>query len=438
MRSRSAGAWLLRKEWRELIASRSFWLMLVLVGPLVGISFIPAVHTYAEISAGAGSGCGPVCAPLDGIWAPAFSAYEIAAIFLLPFVAIRQVSGDRQSGALKLELQRPVAPAIRIGAKALVLLAGSVVAMVPALIAVLLWMSYGGHVYAPDIFVVLAGHFLNAGLTISFAMAAASIADHPSTAAMLALGGTVGTWVLAFAGAVYGGIWASLADYTPAALVAMFQHGLVRLDVILIALTLVALGLSVAAVWTRIGRPLRSRLAASAGVAAVAVVLIAACSFVTGSVDVSESRRNSFGEAEERALQRIREPLRIEAHLAPADPRRLELDRQAIAKLRRAMRSVEVTYVSRTSSGLYEGADPGYGEIWYELGGRRTLNRATTDEAVLETIFELAGVSPGEEDEQAFPGYPLDAQPVGAAVMFYGVWPAVIAGLGFGKLRRPT
>jgi ABC-2 type transport system permease protein len=421
-----------------MIASRSFWLMLVLVGPLVGVSFIPAVRTYAEVSAGAGRGCGPVCAPLDGIWAPTFSAYEIAAIFLLPFVAIRQVAGDRQSGALKLELQRPVAPAIRIGAKALVLLAGSVISMAPALIAVVLWMTYGGHVYAPDVLVVLAGHFLNAALTISFAMAAASIADHPSTAAMLALSGTVGTWVLAFAGAIYGGIWAGLADYIPAALVAMFQHGLVRLDVILIALTLVATGLSVASVWTRIGLPWRSRLAGTVGVAAVATVLVGACSFVPGSVDVSESRRNSFGEAEERALQRIREPLRIEAHLAPVDPRRLELERQSLAKLKRAMPNVEVRYISRTSSGLYESADPGYGEIWYDIGGRRTLNRATTDEAVLETIFELAGVSPGEEDEQAFPGYPLDARPVGAAVMFYGVWPAVMAGLGFGKLRRPT
>jgi hypothetical protein len=419
-----------------MIASRSFWLMLVLVGPLVGVSFIPAVRTYAEVSAGTGRGCGPVCAPLDGIWAPTFSAFEISAIFLLPFVAIRQVAADRQSGALKLELQRQVTPVVRIGAKALVLLAGSVIAMAPAAIAVVLWASYGGHVYLPDVALVLAGHLLNAMLTISFAMAAASIADHPSTAAMLALSGTVGTWVLAFAGAIYGGIWAGLADYIPAALVAMFQHGLVRLDVILIALALVACGLSVTAVWIRIGLPLRSRLARTIGVAAIAAVLVGACSLVTGSWDVSESRRNSFGEAEERALQQIRQPLRIEAHLAPVDPRRLELERQSLAKLRRAMPNVEVRYISRTSSGLYESADPGYGEIWYELGGRRILNRATTDEAVLETIFELAGVSPGAEDEQAFPGYPLDARPVGAAIMFYGVWPAVMAGLGFGTLRR--
>jgi len=52
-----------------------------------------------------------------------FSACEVAAVFLLPFVAIRLVSGDRQSGALKIEMQHPIpATYARVGAKAVVLL----------------------------------------------------------------------------------------------------------------------------------------------------------------------------------------------------------------------------------------------------------------------------------------------------------------------------
>src|ERR1017187_901540 len=47
--------WLLSHEWRELLASRAFWLLLVMIGPLVGHSFITAVDTYAEAS-GAGGG----------------------------------------------------------------------------------------------------------------------------------------------------------------------------------------------------------------------------------------------------------------------------------------------------------------------------------------------------------------------------------------------
>ena len=111
MRSPRSGTWLLwllDKEWRELMASRAWWVMLLLMGPLVGVSFISAVRTYAEVSGlnGTSAGVGEAFSPLIGVWAPTFSACELAAVFLLPFVGIRLVAGDRQSGALKLELQQ--------------------------------------------------------------------------------------------------------------------------------------------------------------------------------------------------------------------------------------------------------------------------------------------------------------------------------------------
>src|SRR6476660_7139978 len=115
-------AWLLNKECRKLIASRAWWVMLLAMGPLVGVSFISAVRTYAEASGlnGTAVGVGEAFSPLVGIWAPTFSACELAAVFLLPFVAIRVIAGDRQSGALKLELQHPISPVARIAAKAVI------------------------------------------------------------------------------------------------------------------------------------------------------------------------------------------------------------------------------------------------------------------------------------------------------------------------------
>src|SRR3982751_1493712 len=146
LRSRkSPFAWLIEKEWRELLSSRAWWVMLALIGPLVGVSFISAVRTYAELSGygGTADGVGEAFAPLVGIWAPTFSACELAAAFLLPFVAIRLVAGDRQSGALKLELQHPIPALARMSAKALVLLCGWVIASLPPLIAIALWRMYG-------------------------------------------------------------------------------------------------------------------------------------------------------------------------------------------------------------------------------------------------------------------------------------------------------
>src|SRR4029077_8898965 len=112
------------------IASRAWWVLLLAMGPLVGVSFIGAVRTYAEASGlnGTAAGVGEAFSPLVGIWAPTFSACEVAAAFLLPFVAIRLVAGDRQSGALKIELQHPMSAFARVSAKALVLFAGWIVA----------------------------------------------------------------------------------------------------------------------------------------------------------------------------------------------------------------------------------------------------------------------------------------------------------------------
>ncbi len=429
---------LLGKEWRELLASRAWWVMIFLVGPLVGVTFIAAVRTYAEASGlgGTSAGVGEAFSPLGGIWVPTFVAYEIAATFLLPFVAIRLVAGDRQSGALKLECQRPMAPLARVAAKALVLFAGWGLAGLPALAAVILWKSYGGSVYLPELGSVGLGHLLNAGLTIALAAAVASIAENPSTSAILVLSYTVGTWILGFLATVRGGIWGRAAGVTPEAMLERFERGLIPLGTLLVALVFVAAGLSVAALWVRLGISRRRRAFESIGAAGVAAVLVFACAAVRPGWDVSEGRRNSFPAADEAALAKIKGPLVIEVHLAPEDPRRSDLEHRAFEKLRRAMPSVRIRYVSATSIGLFEQAGTGYGEIWYELGGKKVMNRLTTEEGVLETIYDLAGVAPPEGTEPAFAGHPLVARPKGAAAVFYGFWPALIAGLGFLALRR--
>ena len=431
-------SWLVGKEYRELVASRAWWVLLLAMGPLVGVTFTGAVRTYGEASGlnGTTAGVGEAFSTLIGIWAPTFSACEVAAVFLLPFVAIRLVSGDRQSGALKIEMQHPMPAFARIAAKAVVLLAGWLVASLAPLAAVLLWKSYGGSVYAPELATVAFGHVLNAALTIALASAAAAVTEHPSTAAILTLSVTVGTWILDFIAAVQGGIWERVAGYTPPAMVAELQHGLIRLDMVFIAIALVAVGLGFAALWLRLGMSVRRRVQESVLLGAFAVLLILSGGAASPSWDVSENRMNSFPEADEQTLATIRTPLGIEVHLAPGDPRRADLDRKAIAKLRRVMPGVRVQYVSATSIGLFEQTAPHYGEIWYELGGRREMSRVTTAEGALETIYDLAGVTPPVESGEIFRGHPLAVAPKGAAAVFYGIWPASVVAAAFLTRRR--
>jgi ABC-2 type transport system permease protein len=431
--------WLLDKEWRELVVARAWWVLLLGMGPLVGMSFISAVRTYAEVSGlnGTAAGVGEALSPLIGVWAPTFSACELAAVFLLPFVAIRLVAGDRQSGALKLELQQGMPAFARISAKALVLLAGWLIAMLPPLSAILLWKSYGGTVYAPELATLTFGHLLNAGLTIGLAAAMSALTEHPSTAAILTLGVTVGTWIVSFFGAVQGGWWERAAGYTPAAMVAEFQHGLLRLDTVLVAVVLTLSGLGLAAIWMRLGMHVKRRVYESIGLGMVASAAIFASTFATASWDLSEARSNSFPEGDERALRQIHAPLRIEVHLAPEDPRRVDLEHHALSKLRRVMPGLQVQYVSGTSIGLFEQTTAGYGEIWYSLAGRKTMSRMTTAEGVLEAIYSLAGIAPpAENDEAAFRGHPLAVPAKGAGTLFYGVWPGLFLAAGILARRR--
>jgi ABC-2 type transport system permease protein len=262
------------------------------------------------------------------------------------------------------------------------------------------------------------------------------VTEHPSTAAILTLTVTVGTWILNFIAAVQGGFWERLAGYTPPAMVAQFQHALIRLDVVLITIALVITGLAFASIWLRLGVPVQRRVRESVALAAVAVLAVLAGSAATPSWDLSENRMNSLPEADEQVLAKIQAPLDIEVHLAPEDPRRADLDRKAIAKLRRVMPAVRVRYESATTIGLFEQTAPHYGEIWYELGGKREMSRATTAESALEAIYDLAGVKPpAEKDEEMFRGHPLAVAPKGAATVFYGIWPAAVV-IGAFFLRR--
>jgi ABC-2 type transport system permease protein len=429
---------LVAKEWRELLASRSYWILLLMIGPLVGQAFITAVKLYAEAS---GSGAGPAAlpqalTPLDGILVPTFGAYDLAATFFLPFVAIRLISAEKQSGALKLLLQIPGSLGAKLAAKGLVLLAGWVVSCVPALMAVALWKSYGGHLHAPETLNLLLGHFLRATLSIGIAVAAAALAESAASAAIVTLGITVGSWALDFIAAGRGGLLQQLANYTPTAALRSFEQGLLRLSTTVVMLLIVFSAFTLAAIWLNTGRTLRHRLLSTLALAAILVVVMFGAIGLRTSWDLTENRRNSFPPADEVALHQIRDPLSITVILAPEDPRLTDFEQNVLSKLRRNLSHLNVKYTAGSQTGLFEGSEDHYGEIWYEMRGQKIMDRSTIEQVVLEQIYKLAGINPPAANEEAdFPGYPLAARPAWAATVFYGVWPLMTI-LAWWLIRR--
>ena len=103
-----------------------------------------------------------------------------------------------------------------------------------------------------------------------------------------------------------------------------------------------------------------------------------------------------------------------------------DLERSILSKLQRLLPRVEVDYAASSRTGLFEGAEEHYGEIWYEMGGRRIMSRSTTEPIVLEQLYELAEVKQPraeEMNESDFPGYPLPARAKGAPWIFYVIFP---------------
>jgi ABC-type transport system involved in multi-copper enzyme maturation permease subunit len=417
---------LLAKEWRELFASRSYWLLLLMIGPLTGHGFITAMRFYAEAS---GSGGGPAAlaqglTPLDGILVPTLGAYDLAATFLFPFVAIRMIAAEKQSGGLKLLLQLPGSLATKVGAKAIALMGGWVLTLLPGMLAILLWKFYGGHLYALETVNLLLGHFLRAMLGGSIAFAAAALAENAASAAIVTLGFTVGTWALDFIAAGRGGFLQQLAAYTPIATLRFFEHGLLRLNILAAMLAISLAGFALTALWLHTGRGWRFRLSGTLALTVLLGFVIVGANSARASWDASENRRNSFSRADEAALKRIQSPLRITVVLSPEDPRLADYEQNVLRKLRRVLPHMEVDYASNSRTGLFEKPEDHYGEIWYEMNGQKTMERSTIEEVVLEQIYKLAAVSPpARVEENAAGGYPLSASPRGAALIFYGLWP---------------
>ena len=431
--------WLIDKELRELAASRAYWLLLLVIGALVGHAFMNSVEIYAEAS---GAGGGPAAlsqglSPLEGIVVPTFGAYDLAATLLFPFVVIRLVAGDKETGALSLMLQAPSRFASSIAAKGIALIAAWLIAGAAGAIALLLWRSMGGHLYGPETWTVILGHVLRGLLTIGVAAAAGALAASAASAAIIALTVTLGTWALDYVAAARGGAIEEIARYTPSAALRVFEHGELRASTVLVLCALAMGGLGIAAAWMQQGKALSRRL--TGALAVVLVVAVASILFakVRASSDVSEDRRNSFPLADEAALRAIDQPLNVTVYLAAEDPRLTDLERGVLAKLRRVMKHVTVVYAAKGRSGLFEKPDEHYGEVYYELGGHRGMTRSATQEIVLETIYEVAGrPPPAPIAEEPYRGFPLRVEATSAPWVFFVAWPLVVIVVWW-SVRRP-
>lgn len=430
---------LLTKELWEIVGGRALWTMLLLLCPLVGYSFYQAVSLYSEASAGVQQS--PVLAtglsPFDGVLIPTLGAFYVTVTLLFPFVAIRALGYEKESGTLLLLIQLPFQPFTLIGAKLTAIFFAWLISIVPVISALAIWGLLGGHLYAPETLNLLFGHLLYALLVGAIALFAASISESAATAAIISLGFTIGSWVLDFSLAGRPGIpdWLSRLSLTQT--LRTFEQGLLSAGLVLgIASAIVGFA-ALATVWLPPGVSPRTKLARTGVGAALTLMMLGIATQIRTSFDVTEDRRNSFPAADQRALPELRKPLIITIHLASEDPRYADLRRNVLSKLERTVPNVTIRLAGNQHSVIGNANDEAYGEVEYTYDGRSDKSRSTSHREILPLLYGVAGVAPPAPLAGGdYLGYPLAAKSEIALPWFFGALPFLIA-IAWWWSRRP-
>jgi len=413
-------------EFRELVASRSLWIMLLLLCPMVGYSFIQAVNLYSEASRAAVQA--PELArglsPFDGILVPTFGALYIAITLLFPFVVIRISGVPKQNGAEKLIAQTPYSTGTVMAVRLAIAMLAWTCVLIPELLAIAIWKFAGGHIAVGETSNLLLGHFLYGLVIACIALLAGEVADNAATAAIIVLAATIGSWVMDFAAAGASSYLKFVSQLSLTAILRSFERGLFSAGMVIGSLITATVLLLLAILWSLPGIAIQTKSIRSVIAVVTGAITLVAISQLNLIWDATEDRRNSFSTGEEVALHSLRSTLRIKVSLAPEDPRYVDFEKSVIAKLTRNVPYVRVEFPAAGHSRFGGGSYDAYGDVLYEYEGRTAVSRSTSPEEVLPVIFALAGVAVrNDPSPQSYAGYPLVVAHLRAWLWLYIVLP---------------
>ncbi|HVX09984.1 MAG TPA: ABC transporter permease [Pirellulales bacterium] len=420
----------MQKELQEVFLGRGFWAALLISVLLSGYSYIQAVKLYGQASQTAEHS--PELArglsPLDGILVPSFGGLYLIASLLYPFVVIRTIGVEKQSGAVQLLLQLPYSLGELIAAKLTAALVAWTILVLPCLMALVLWAIQGGHLGGWETANLLLGHCLFALVTAGISLTAAATTESAAGASIAAISVMAGFWVLDFASTGEDGLLKSLSDLSLTRELKSFESGLFSLSIVVGSLS-AAFGLAIlAGVWLRRDWSRVQKWPISVLTVAVTALAILAAAQLRFYRDAAEDRRNSFHHADEAVLRTADGRLIVQVFLLPSDPRAYDLERSVLAKLRRTMPCVSVNYEDAGGNRFLSGQGDDYGKVIYSYNDRQTMSRSTNEDEILSIVFELLGSTrtPTKPAECPYPGYPLEVSSRPAEILFYYVLPATV------------
>ena len=180
---------------------------------------------------------------------------------------------------------------------------------------------------------------------------------------------------------------------------------------------------------------MRVKLVRSVACAVLIIFALGIATQIRTSVDLSEDRRNSFAPSDQKLLATLRLPLAVAVNLSPEDPRYIDLRRNVLGKLERAMPNVSIVLAGVRQD--QAGQSDTYGQIEYVYGGRSDVSRSTSPREILPLLYALAGAKPPAPNQgPEYPGYPLVANADATLLWFFCGLPLLIA-LAWWRSRQP-
>jgi ABC-2 type transport system permease protein len=214
-----------------------------------------------------------------------------------------------------------------------------------------------------------------------------------------------------------------------------FEQGLLSAGLVMGIVAVIGGLAALSTVWLPPGVPMRVKLVRAVACTVLTIFALGIAAQIRTSVDVSEDRRNSFASSDQKLLATLRLPLVITVNLAPEDPRYIDLRRNVLGKLERAMPNISIVLAGNRQD--QAGQSDAYGEIEYVYDGRSDVSRSTSPREILPLLYGLAGTQPPAPIPGAdYPGYPLVANADAALLWFFCGLPLLIA-LAWWRSRQP-
>lgn len=414
------------------------WLVAALSALLIGHGFVLAVDLYSASSRSALASTLQMreMDPLAGIVRPTLGGLDLAISLLVPLVAARVLSIEKERRTLGALCLLEGGSGRVVLKKLVAALAATALAFAAPIILFVVVQATGAHVDGIESGVALAGEGLHALLVASVSLAASAWTRTFAQAASLGIVISLSSWAIDAAEGFAALSWlGGAAGWSIERQLEPFQRGVVSIGSIVWLLAASVGATILALIGGRFDMPSSRRAAAAVVTVGVTTAVLFDAGRSHRAYDWTEQRRASLPLRVVDALHRIEKPMQLDVFLDRDDSRRRQMESDVLSKLYLARPDLTVRTPLDERRQVAEGQhDLDYGKIVIHVGSSAAETRSTSRREIVTLILETAGVPIPNWDSTPYRGFPFVAQGYRRAVLALFAYFVVPLGFLMGAL----